>query len=335
MAAQRQITVWESEYNAVQLQKSNYNFNIAKAVSTGGADAKANLIWQSKAIAPVTTITWNTIYALNWTVSLPKASVSVIVGGNWQKCAKGQIYELAPSGYWKASSLDLTPGFMGAYINYLYPGADHLPDQSAWYQVGTHSSQMINNVSTKIGGVDLSGPAPSAMSIHIGLRFSGKVDLGSILKPRLQQQQKRLGLAGECRQCQSNPAIEVVILAVAGRTTITAAFNTDGAPGITITIKPGAPANAALNALAAIGYTIFDEHAQVNACMVSLNSQGLFPPQPGQSARERENKMHKVVDHLVFDFIRFWFDSAVSWFSIVSEAAHILLVLGILRIVDV
>lgn len=125
MSSERKITVWESQYDGVQLQKNKYNFNIAKAVSDGsGGAAAANLIWQSKAIAPITEITWNTVYALNWTATLPAKGVSIQVGGTWQKCAKGEMFELTPSGYWKSSQLPPVSGFMGAYIDYSYPGAE-------------------------------------------------------------------------------------------------------------------------------------------------------------------------------------------------------------------
>ncbi|KAF2835457.1 hypothetical protein M501DRAFT_454869 [Patellaria atrata CBS 101060] len=195
MSSKRKITIFESQYDAAKLKSNGYQFQIAKTVLKGSGEAETNMVWKSKAIAPVTAISWDVVYALNWTADLTYASAQVTVGGVWQQCNKDQGYELGPDGYWVASSVKPKPGYMLAKINYQYPETSGIkviigvqnesgdydpvfvdtvsmppgstgqyqPQESVtwWYEAGNLTATMISSNMTNPGGVNLSAPAPT------------------------------------------------------------------------------------------------------------------------------------------------------------------------------
>lgn len=65
----RTLEVWESAPNADILSRDHLNLQVARSVSSGGSKA-FNVVWQSKNIAPSTTISWTSVYALNWIAKL-------------------------------------------------------------------------------------------------------------------------------------------------------------------------------------------------------------------------------------------------------------------------
>ena len=196
MATTRVITVWQGQYDLAQLKQSGYNFQIAKSVATTpGGPPKYNVVWKSKAIAPTTKISWDQVYALNWTADLPVSGAAVIVGGSWQQCAKGEVYDLDANGFWVKSSETPKPGFMSVgKVKYQYPNtpginivigvqnesgdydsifvdptvvfmngsATYQPLENIqfWYESGAKTSTMISSAQSSVGSLDCSSPSP-------------------------------------------------------------------------------------------------------------------------------------------------------------------------------
>ena len=195
----RTLTVWQAQYDQNLLKKSGYNFQIAKSVArSSGGQPSYNVVWKSKSIAPITNISWDVEYALNWRADVPAAGASVDVGGFWQRCEKGEVYDLNSDGYWAKSSEAKVPGFLKVgKVNYkygdtpgihivvgirnasndydpiyvdqteLYPNstAMYQPQETVqfWYEAGSKSSTMVSEAKVQTGTIDFTSPAPTTM----------------------------------------------------------------------------------------------------------------------------------------------------------------------------
>ncbi|KAK0742915.1 hypothetical protein B0T18DRAFT_430310 [Schizothecium vesticola] len=122
----RKLNWFESQLDAINIGKNNWNLQVAKAVASGTGSPTYNLVWQSRALAPITSLSWKVEYALGWTANVPGQGVQVSIMGNWQQCNKGEAYEINSNGYWDRSKEPANPDDAGwlkvAKINYRYPG---------------------------------------------------------------------------------------------------------------------------------------------------------------------------------------------------------------------
>jgi hypothetical protein len=110
MADTRTVEIWESEYDSRELAKDSYNFHIAKSVIKDGK-LIFNTVWQSVALQPDATVSWNVQYAFNWTKTLPTDGATVVIGGKWQPCNKRQSVDIDNMGYF-TDPVARTDGFM-------------------------------------------------------------------------------------------------------------------------------------------------------------------------------------------------------------------------------
>ena len=124
-AAVRTLNWYESQEDNKIIASNGWRFQVAKSVATGTAKATYNMVWQSRGVAPKTTIAWRTEYALNWTADAPSDGIAVTIGGDWQKCDKGDSYDIGPDGYWlrSKSQAGATPGWLNVgNVDYTYDG---------------------------------------------------------------------------------------------------------------------------------------------------------------------------------------------------------------------
>jgi len=212
MSTQREIQVWETQYDAQELISNNWNFQIAKSVGNAAGVDTYNIVWQSKAIAPNTYISWHTVYALNYTATVPAPGVTVTVTGDWQACAIGQSYDLDKNGFWQESTSPGDPNFMNVgKVNYKYPDTEGIhivvgvknsdgsfntifidktalpPSSTAkyqpqekvklWYQAGIQTSAIISSETTNDHEIDFSKPAPETNKFYYSATF--KYDSGT------------------------------------------------------------------------------------------------------------------------------------------------------------
>jgi len=189
------------------LSQNHWNFQIAKSVSTPDQAAHSNVVWQSKALAPRTIIQWKDLYGLNWTSTLPDPGVTVTIGGKWQACAKGEVFDIDSNGFFTASQVAKDKNFLKVgKVNYQYPGAPGLhiiigiqnsegyfdpiyvdptalalndtasyqPQEEIqwWYQTDMRTSTMISTASTSLGGVDFSKPAPTTNKYYYSTTYN-------------------------------------------------------------------------------------------------------------------------------------------------------------------
>lgn len=98
MADIRTLHWYESAADNQAITANGWRFQVAKSVATGNGAPIYNVVWQSQGVAPVTDISWKAQYALNWTAALISPGVKVNVGGRWQRCNKGETYDLNPQG---------------------------------------------------------------------------------------------------------------------------------------------------------------------------------------------------------------------------------------------
>lgn len=205
----RTIQVWETAYNAKELSQNHWNFQIAKSVATGSGGKAFNIVWQSKNVAPSTTISWKSVYGLNWTAEIPAEGLSVTLSGDWQACSLGDIYDLDSNGFWTTSTAKADSNYMNVgKVNYAYPNVDGIhivvgiqndagsfdliyvdptalavgdsakyqPQESVewWYQTNMRNATMIESASTAIGGVDFSKPAPDTGNYYYSTTYNYK-----------------------------------------------------------------------------------------------------------------------------------------------------------------
>ncbi|KAK0708859.1 hypothetical protein B0T21DRAFT_428120 [Apiosordaria backusii] len=126
MADVRTLHWYESAADNQSIAANGWRFQVAKSVATANAAPTFNVVWQSQGVAPATDISWKVQYALNWTAAVPANGVKVSVGGTWQRCNKGETYDLNEQGYWVPSASPAGPDGAGwlniGSINYSYPG---------------------------------------------------------------------------------------------------------------------------------------------------------------------------------------------------------------------
>jgi hypothetical protein len=205
----RTIEVYESAYNAQMLDQNHWCFQIAKSVSTPGQSSPSppNVVWQSKAVAPRTNISWKDQYGLNWTIKLPDPGLSVTLNGEWQACNLGEVFDIGTDGFWTASAVVADKDFMKVgKVGYQYPGvvglhivigiqnsdggfdtihvdpvslalndtASYKPQEVVtwWYQTGMRTATIISSAATTIGTVDFSTPAPATQKYYYSTTYN-------------------------------------------------------------------------------------------------------------------------------------------------------------------
>jgi hypothetical protein len=122
----RTLNWFESEADAINIQNNGWNLQLAKAVASGSAAPTYNMIWKSRALAPITSISWKVEYALGWTAQVPDSGMSIRITGKWQPCNKGESFDINPMGYWKRSTEPVEAQYAGwlnvGKIQYSYRG---------------------------------------------------------------------------------------------------------------------------------------------------------------------------------------------------------------------
>ena len=123
MSTVRTVALWESAYDLKRLSANGLNFCIAKSVIASDGTESFNLVWQSKGLAPRSTIQWTVEYGLNWTLEIPSVDAQVTIGGAWQACSPGQVYDIDSVGLFQSSSVPPQPNALKIGKNgYHYPG---------------------------------------------------------------------------------------------------------------------------------------------------------------------------------------------------------------------
>ncbi|KAH8781098.1 hypothetical protein F5883DRAFT_685403 [Diaporthe sp. PMI_573] len=122
----RTLNWFESEADAINIQNNSWNLQLAKAVASGSAAPTYNMIWKSRALALITSISWKVEYALGWTAQVPDSGMSIRITGKWQPCNKGESFDINPMGYWQRSTEPVEAQYAGwlnvGKIQYSYPG---------------------------------------------------------------------------------------------------------------------------------------------------------------------------------------------------------------------
>lgn len=201
----RTVMVWESQFDLNKLKASNYNFQIAKSVVSASGKVISNVIWKSTALAPTYNISWDVVYALNWTAKLPADGATVVAGSVWQPCAKGEVYDIGEDGFFAPSTATPEPGFMSiGSNNYTIEGNDlHViigvqntsggydiiytepsvlfthgsgkwqPTEKItwWYDTGMRTSSMFSSIKVATGGGDFTNPQPLTNKYFIATTF--------------------------------------------------------------------------------------------------------------------------------------------------------------------
>lgn len=120
----RNVDVWESPYDLGKLASNGFNFCIAKSVIDSSGNLTFNLVWKSKNLAPRDSISWTVQYGLNWTLTVPTGNAQVVLGGVWQACNPGEVYDIDSVGLFQPSTISSQPGYLKVGKNgYSYGGS--------------------------------------------------------------------------------------------------------------------------------------------------------------------------------------------------------------------
>jgi hypothetical protein len=123
MDTNRTVALWESPYDLHKLSDNGFSFCIAKSVIDSQGNLTYNLVWKSLALSPRSTVTWTVQYGLNWTLDIPTGNAQVTIGGIWQACDPGQVFDVDKFGLFQPSSVASRPGFLTVgKNNYRYDG---------------------------------------------------------------------------------------------------------------------------------------------------------------------------------------------------------------------
>ena len=120
----RNIAIWESPYDLQKLSSDGLNLCIAKSVIDSSGHPSFNMVWKSLNLAPRANISWNTQYGLNWALNVPTANAQVTLGGVWQACNPGEVYDIDNVGLFQPSTVTPQPGYLKVGKNgYSYGGS--------------------------------------------------------------------------------------------------------------------------------------------------------------------------------------------------------------------
>lgn len=123
MGDNRTVALWESGYNLGKLSTNGFSYCIAKSVVDSTGALTYNMVWQSKGLSPRASVTWTVQYGLNWTLDIPTGNAQVTVGGAWQACNPGQVFDVDSNGVFQPSSIASKPAFLKIGKNgYHYAG---------------------------------------------------------------------------------------------------------------------------------------------------------------------------------------------------------------------
>ena len=120
----RTLTWYENQDDSIAIKTNGWSFQIAQLVATSPtASPTYNIVWQSKGMAPSTTLSWKVQYALGWTADPPSEGITVHITGVWQPCNLGESYRVNDLGFWEPSTRSGQEGWLSAGpIDYSYPG---------------------------------------------------------------------------------------------------------------------------------------------------------------------------------------------------------------------
>lgn len=121
----RTLNWFESEFDATNISNNRWNLQIAKAVASGSGTPTYSMVWKSRALAPITSISWKAEYALAWTATVPTQGAAVRIIGKWQPCNKGESFDINKLGFWQPSAKPAEASNAGwlnvGNIDYAYP----------------------------------------------------------------------------------------------------------------------------------------------------------------------------------------------------------------------
>ncbi|MCJ1435479.1 hypothetical protein MMC27_004852 [Xylographa pallens] len=206
MANNRTVALWESAYNLGKLSSNGFSYCIAKSVLDSTGTLTYNMVWQSKSLAPRASVTWTVQYGLNWTLDIPAGNAQVTVGGIWQACNPGQVFDLDSNGLFQPSSVSSKPDYLKIGKNgYHYAGTSgvhiivgvktpdgqfepiyvdttelalnmsswYQPQEKAqwWYEKGVQSTTMITGAVSEVCDFDLTTPNPSTNTYYVSTTY--------------------------------------------------------------------------------------------------------------------------------------------------------------------
>jgi len=209
MPKEKTVAVWYTIDDYLELWEDHYSFQFAKSVVGTDGELTFNVVWQSCALSPSTSIKWTPVYGLNWTLSLPTGGLVVDIGGLWQQCDLGESYDILDTGLWAPSDPSSATckkdylnignnGFKyGEYLGihilvgikngagtfdviYVDPKkigigmhASYQPQETCqwWYQAGARTGTMISDIGTKIHQYDMSHSSPKTGKFYVATRY--------------------------------------------------------------------------------------------------------------------------------------------------------------------
>jgi hypothetical protein len=124
MADKRTVAVCEVVSDLLRFSQNEFNFKIAKPVNGKDGQLTFNLVWQSRNLAPCTTISWTLVHGSIGLATL-SAGVSVTLGGLWTPCAIGQSLDISNVGLFVQSTKVGKANFMNiGNSSYPYGGVN-------------------------------------------------------------------------------------------------------------------------------------------------------------------------------------------------------------------
>ncbi|KAH6689071.1 hypothetical protein F5X68DRAFT_189819 [Plectosphaerella plurivora] len=99
----RTLNWFESAFDATIISKNGLSLQVAQAVASGSSTAAYSMVWKSRDLSPMSSISWKAEYALAWTANVPNQGVAVRIRSEWQPCNKGESFDIDQLGYWQPS----------------------------------------------------------------------------------------------------------------------------------------------------------------------------------------------------------------------------------------
>ncbi|MCJ1379038.1 hypothetical protein MMC17_002137 [Xylographa soralifera] len=206
MTTDRTVALWESAYNLGKLSTNGFSYCIAKSVLDSTGALTYNMVWQSKHLSPRASVTWTVQYGLNWTLDIPVGNAQVTVGGIWQACDPGQVFDLDSNGLFQPSSVASKPAYLKIGKNgYHYDGTSGIhilvgvktpegefepiyvdttelglnmsswyqPQEKAqwWYEKGVQSTTMITGAVSDVCDYDLTTPNSLTNTYYVSTTY--------------------------------------------------------------------------------------------------------------------------------------------------------------------
>ncbi|KAF2108006.1 hypothetical protein BDV96DRAFT_653214 [Lophiotrema nucula] len=103
----RKIIVNQTADEVTALAQDDLRLQVAKNVKKPNRLPESNLVWRTLPITRQITVTWSSVYGINWiSGEVPQPGFGLRLSGVWKQVQQGGSFELGPQAAWSSTRED-------------------------------------------------------------------------------------------------------------------------------------------------------------------------------------------------------------------------------------